>query len=457
MYSLPGGGPAQPDYVRCGSTVHFLTWPRLLAWCVGLTLAVVGLTSYQDLPLSSSSSRGGTLDLPASLLRDPSSSLSASPPDAARRASLKRTLKPGEVMRGFCASRASTYYLSKWRLAFLGGDGLPSDGEAADHCDWLAATTTQVPFKMCTFDRKVDTQISTWLHKDGVWNGWKKGVVEEMLPTLSHGTPGGGTAPIVGRTLVIDVGANIGFFTLLAATRGYDVIALEPSRDAVIRLLYSLSANGIRAAHKGADAAGRVGPLRKPIVHVFNNAASDSYASATLDFIKDNPGASYVTMGAGGGGANQQAVTTVFLDDLVVAPAEGAKAGAAAGGKGAAGGGSGGGGGGGGNAVTPSIDPTNVRLIKISAEGMDSRVLAGMRRLLSVGGVPFVIFVYNDAHVRNHGCDPSELVASLISAGYRLWHAGTWFKRQVDVERFVKGMTVRSTELLFVGPDTPWT
>ena len=87
---------------------------------------------------------------------------------------------------------------------------------------------------------------------------------------------------------------------------------------------------------------------------------------------------------------------------------------------------------------------------------MDSRALNGMRRLLTLGRVPFLVFVYNDAHVRNQGCDPGDMVRTLVAHGYKLWHAGTYFKRAVDITRFVKGMTGRSIELLFVGPDTDW-
>lgn len=36
------------------------------------------------------------------------------------------------------------------------------------------------------------------------------------------------------------VGANVGFFTLLAAKRGYDTLAFEPAWESVTRLLYSL-------------------------------------------------------------------------------------------------------------------------------------------------------------------------------------------------------------------------
>lgn len=100
----------------------------------------------------------------------------------------------------------------------------------------------------------------------------------------------------------------------------------------------------------------------------------------------------------------------------------------------------------------PTIDPMKVRLIKISAEGTDSRVLNGMRRLLSHGRVPFLIFVYNEGHVRGQGCDPAELITTLTEHGYKLYHAGVYITSKENLRRFLAGMTGRSTELLFVGP-----
>ncbi len=100
-----------------------------------------------------------------------------------------------------------------------------------------------------------------------------------------------------------------------------------------------------------------------------------------------------------------------------------------------------------------------MRLIKISAEAMDSRVLSGMRRLLSVGRVPFVIFVFNDVHVRQQGCDAGEMVGALVDHGYRMYHAGIFYERAEDVRRFLKGQAgegARSIELVFVGAGVGW-
>jgi len=108
----------------------------------------------------------------------------------------------------------------------------------------------------------------------------------------------------------------------------------------------------------------------------------------------------------------------------------------------------------------PSIDPLRVRFIKVSAEGMDARALLGLRRLLSAGRVPFVVFVYNDAHIQEHSCDPADLIGTLVDQGYRMWHAGIFYARRQDVALFLRGQgsaaQPRSTELVFVGPGTDW-
>lgn len=108
----------------------------------------------------------------------------------------------------------------------------------------------------------------------------------------------------------------------------------------------------------------------------------------------------------------------------------------------------------------PALEPERVRFIKVSAEGMDSRILHGLRRLLSLGRVPFVIFVYNDAHIKEHGCNPAEFVGTLVDHGYRMWHAGIFYARLEDVARFLRGQGTaanpKSTELVFVGPGVEW-
>lgn len=71
-------------------------------------------------------------------------------------------------------------------------------------------------------------------------------------------------------------------------------MAVEPAKQAVLRLLHSLKANCVKIATSGGDHGMETGHTRQPISFVFQNAASDAYNAASLRFISDNPGASWV-------------------------------------------------------------------------------------------------------------------------------------------------------------------
>jgi FkbM family methyltransferase len=61
-------------------------------------------------------------------------------------------------------------------------------------------------------------------------------------------------------TTVVDVGANVGVFTLFHASAGADVLALEPNRGAYERLTRSVAANGLQARVRHVNAAGGASP-----------------------------------------------------------------------------------------------------------------------------------------------------------------------------------------------------
>ena len=475
-----------PDHVRCGSSLFYATWQRVLLAGLACVLACVLLTTFfvgfpggdPPLPLS---------DEPASPAAAPAGDVLvrryAPPGEGARPAS--RGSAGGGVLAGFFARRGGgglraagagaagagggvvpafcdaphrVYYLDEWHLAVLGSAEYPrAAGGGAALCEWRERTVCERPFRMCTYARDVDTQISKAVQVDGWWNAAKLRQLEKALPLLTAGggdapekaAPRGspGPAPAPARTLFIDVGANIGFYSLMAAARGYDVLAVEPSAASLQRLLLSVEATpGLTAAASGSDLAaeapgaargrggggggsGGGGDVRAATVLAMQNAAADVYGSAFLHYVADNPGASFVN-----GEATPLAVTTVFLDDLLADGFRDASAGRA---RPAA-------------AAAPAIDPRSVRAVKISAEAMDARVLHGARRLLGLGEVPFVILVYNADHVARAGCKPTDLARAMFAAGYRLRHAGVFIDRELELARFLKKVSGFSTELVFV-------
>jgi len=59
------------------------------------------------------------------------------------------------------------------------------------------------------------------------------------------------------RRVVIDVGASTGIFTALSASRGYDVIAIEPLADQAARVAISAEASGARLPLSANEAIAR--------------------------------------------------------------------------------------------------------------------------------------------------------------------------------------------------------
>jgi hypothetical protein len=100
---------------------------------------------------------------------------------------------------------------------------------AADHdpaatpCHWTNMTHWALkyrgvePIKICTHDPSVDTVISAHLHKWGFW-----AAPDVFLQMLDSGPC---TAE---RPYMLDIGANLGLFTLMGAQQNCRVLAFEP-------------------------------------------------------------------------------------------------------------------------------------------------------------------------------------------------------------------------------------
>jgi FkbM family methyltransferase len=168
---------------------------------------------------------------------------------------------------------------------------------------------------------------------------------------------------------VVDVGANIGFFSLRFATwvgRGGHVIAIEPEA----RNIASLQRRVTRAGLSG-------------VVTCVQAAAADRSGEVKLAINPGHPGDHHLA-------DDGEPVTAVTLDELT------------------------------------ADDSRRVTLVKIDVQGAESMVLAGARRLIGQHR-PAIFVEVHEPSLTRLGSSRRELVATLVALGYgghRLTRAG---------------------------------
>jgi FkbM family methyltransferase len=165
---------------------------------------------------------------------------------------------------------------------------------------------------------------------------------------------------------VIDAGANIGWFSLLAASivgPAGKIFAFEPLGTTADHLQRNLALNGASN------------------VEVHRIALSDTRGKARLAIAEaGNNGTASLFAGDQGEG---DIVDTGRLDDFL---------------------------------------PTGrFKLLKMDVEGAEPKVLRGAERLLKARRIENILFEVNEAALRRAGSSCGELVALVKSHGYRLW------------------------------------
>jgi FkbM family methyltransferase len=159
----------------------------------------------------------------------------------------------------------------------------------------------------------------------------------------------------------VDVGANVGYFTLLASTLGARVVAYEPTPSVFARLRENVDLNGFQQAQ------------------LVNAAVMDKPGTLSLHLSGDDPEANTRF----GDGPQSVRVPAVSLDEDLAAR---------------------------------GIE--HVDLLKIDAEGAEAFVLDGATRLLSSPNPPAILVEVNAFTLRSAGLQPSDILSRLESHGY---------------------------------------
>lgn len=152
-------------------------------------------------------------------------------------------------------------------------------------------TKTSPNFTICVYEAYEDRYISAALRNDGVWEPYITPLFEHALSNFPN-------------TMVIDIGANIGYYTLLAASMGHNVVAVEPVLQNALHI------------HKAA----KVNKLEHRIT-LLQNALFDRVINVTLTYSVDNQGGIWIRSWRGTQDKGETAlyphVQTTTLDHLL--------------------------------------------------------------------------------------------------------------------------------------------
>lgn len=185
-------------------------------------------------------------------------------------------------------------------------------------------------------------------------------------------------AALRGGDVFIDVGANVGIFTLVAARRVGDagvVHSFEPVPANFSRLSENVALNGFTNVQLNEAAAGA-----EPGELLFGLETE----------MADESGAAMSGFYTAGASLRQVAAPVVRLDDYLAA----------------------------------QNDDRRVRLIKIDVEGYEPKVLEGLRQSLANKRVDIVMLEVSVYALAHQGARVIDIVRPLQDAGYRLFRIG---------------------------------
>lgn len=100
-------------------------------------------------------------------------------------------------------------------------------------CVWAQARVLDLRWRMCVYSASIDRYVSASILSGGAWEG---DLVVEMIRTM-RAHPG---------AVLLDIGSNVGFYTLAAAKAGFTVHAFEPVPQNAARIEASLHENRAR-------------------------------------------------------------------------------------------------------------------------------------------------------------------------------------------------------------------
>jgi FkbM family methyltransferase len=241
---------------------------------------------------------------------------------------------------------------------------------AAGGCHW-AAVRALTGVRMCTHDPARDTQVSHYLHARGSWVA-----AEELAAFLQ-------VACSPTRPFMLDVGSNIGSYSVPAAALGCHVVAFDPAVENLGRVVESVRRLGVAALERAAFYNNFVGAVHshRSVVTNSDNMGGTTFGRTALDPHSPGSNASFVV-----------------LDELFSLPSR---------------------------PLSPltglPMAPSEVGFVKVDAEGCDIEIFFRAQRLLQEGRVPFLTIEFTSSNSCQAACRGSDFLDHMYALGYAFY------------------------------------
>ena len=254
------------------------------------------------------------------------------------------------------------------------------------HKSYLRVTNTTIPFYLSTNDAKVD-YMRVGIFDTGNYYEFRQS--EGMQDILKYENERMSSADKQHkRPIMIDVGGNVGWFSMLSAAHGAEVYVFEPNVVNMVRLCESAVLNGWSSSSN---------PVYNQL-HPFMKGVSNNHGEALKMHKPDprNPGSfTFAEKGANEEEVAGGLLKLVTLDALARS-----------------------------QNWLDEDDNSRIAILKIDVEGLELKVYAGAKELLKSRKVKNIFMEW--------GVETNELeewkgvFSSLIDLGYELFKIGTW-------------------------------
>lgn len=253
------------------------------------------------------------------------------------------------------------------------GDGILNVNK--ESCKWktIKPPSARIPFDMCLRDNDL---VSNFIERDGKYSDC------DALPYILDGT---GKKPIKEK-LFVDIGANIGYCSLLMAAVGAEVVSFEPQPSNLFYFQSSLDKSYLYNS-----------------IELFPIGLGNEVGTFTMYAQVGNQGNSVIGKRIHDEGMNSANAKTMIPHTISINTLDNVFA-------------------------KPELAGKVIDLLKIDAQGFETNILKGSKSLLSSGRIRIIKMEIDNKFLRGQGSSCQELVDLLIGFGYSISLEGAKFE-----------------------------